>query len=248
MTTKIPKRPRLRQEPERPKPPRPRLQKDLEPVAEPAAITPAEYGGQQQAFDHFNRILFGGQLPDVFITYQRKAHSRGYFAADRFASRLGKGGRHELALNPDSYLGRTDKQANSTLVHEMVHLRQHCFGKPSARGYHNREWGSMMKEIGLYPSSTEAPGGKETGYRVTHYILDGGAFDRAHDELAATGWKLNLQSAPRPGATGRNSKTKFTCPQCRQNAWGKPELSILCRPCELPMLTDEAVPSYDQAA
>ena len=36
---------------------------------DPGAITTVEYGGVQAAFDHFNKTLFGRQLPDVFITY-----------------------------------------------------------------------------------------------------------------------------------------------------------------------------------
>jgi hypothetical protein len=49
-------------------------------------ITPVEYGGLQQAYDHFNAELFGDEkLPDVFITYQRKAHSAGYFSPNRFS-------------------------------------------------------------------------------------------------------------------------------------------------------------------
>jgi hypothetical protein len=42
---------------------------------QPLAITPVEYGGPQEAYDHFNKELFEGALPDAFITYQRKAHS-----------------------------------------------------------------------------------------------------------------------------------------------------------------------------
>ena len=49
--------------------------------ADASAITPIEYGGLQTAFDHFNAALFDGALPDVFITYQRKANSAGYFLA-----------------------------------------------------------------------------------------------------------------------------------------------------------------------
>jgi hypothetical protein len=66
---------------------------------------------------------------------------------------------------------------------------------------------------------------------VTHYLIPGGPFTRAYADLAASGWKLNLQSAPRPGKQGgaNNSKTKFSCPKCKQNAWGKPDLS--CIPC-----------------
>jgi SprT-like family len=189
------------------------------------------------------------------ITYQRQAHSRGYFSPDRFSGRIGEFGRHEheLALNPDAFIDRTDKQIVSTLVHEMVRVWQHAFGKPSARGYHNREWARMMKEIGLQPSSTGAVGGKEVGQQMSHYIIPGGPFVRSYDKLAATGWKLNLQSAPRPGGTkAPNSKVKFTCPKCGQNIWGKPDTDTACRVCNPnsePRVVSEAVAQwYDQAA
>ena len=83
------------------------------------AITPVEYSGLQAAYDHFNKVLFGGKLPDVFITYQRKARSLGYFSADRFNGRLDKTGRHELALNPDGFINESDMEICSTLVHEQ---------------------------------------------------------------------------------------------------------------------------------
>jgi hypothetical protein len=38
------------------------------PDNQPSAITPIEYGGLQEAYDHFNAALFDGMLPDVFIT------------------------------------------------------------------------------------------------------------------------------------------------------------------------------------
>jgi hypothetical protein len=168
----------------------------------------------------------------VFITYQRRAHSRGYFSADRFSGRIDEFGRHELALNPDHFISRSDEEICSTLVHEMVHVWQHQHGKPSARGYHNREWAAKMKALGLQPSNTGAIGGKETGQQMTHYVIAGGAFQAAFGKLAAAGWKLNLESAHRPGPNGgRSSKTKFSCPACGQNAWGKPELAINCRLC-----------------
>jgi predicted SprT family Zn-dependent metalloprotease len=200
------------------------------------AITPLEYSGLQDAYDHFNAELFDGKLLDVFITYQRKAHSAGYFSADRFSGRVGKFGKHELALNPDGFINHTDEQVVQTLVHEMTHVWQHVFGKPSARGYHNKEWAAKMKSISLQPSSTGMVGGKETGQRMSDYIIPGGPFTKAYARLAAKGWKLNLQSAHRPGPKGGiNSKTKFTCSSCGQNAGGKPDLAILCKPCKVQM-------------
>jgi predicted SprT family Zn-dependent metalloprotease len=219
----------------------------------PFASTPVEYGALQAALDHFNKELFDGKLPDVFLAYQRKAHMRGHFAADRYSGRIDAFGRHELALNPDSFINRTDAQITSTLVHEMVHHWQHLFGKTGSRGYHNREWAAKMKSLGLQPSSTGDVGGTETGQQVTHYIIPGGPFSRSYDRLAATGWKLNLQSAPRPGGTkAPPSKVKFTCPKCGQNIWGKPDTDTACRVCNpsaQPRMVSEAVAqSYDQAA
>jgi hypothetical protein len=213
---------------------------------EPVAITPVEYGGLQVAYDHFNKELFASALGDVFITYQRRAHSYGYFSPDRFSGRVGKFGRHELALNPDGFLNHTDQQICQTLVHEMVHVWQHAHGTPSGRGYHNKEWAAKMKAVGLQPSSTGMVGGKETGQQMSDYIIPGGLFTRTFATLAKTGWKLNLQSAHRAGKSGGiNSKTKFTCPACRQNAWGKPDLDITCTPCKRRMCAAEQL---DQAA
>ncbi|WP_454621319.1 SprT-like domain-containing protein [Bradyrhizobium cenepequi] len=206
--------------------------------SKPAAITPVEYTGLQAAYDHFNATLFEGQLLDCFITYQRKAHSAGYFAPDRFAGRIERAKQHELALNPDGFYGETDQQVCQTLVHEMVHVWQHVFGTPSKGGYHNREWAAKMKSIGLYPSNTGKPGGKETGQHMSDYIIPDGAFAVAFAKLAAKGWKLNLQSAPRQGKSGGTTKDKttFTCPSCQQNAWGKPTLAIDCHLCNVQMI------------
>src|SRR5262245_41603292 len=199
---------------------------------DPLAITPIEYGGLQDGFDHFNRELFEGALPDVFITYQRKAGMSGHFSADRYSGRIGQFGKHELALNPDAFINQTDEQICQTLVHEMTHVWQHALGKPSARGYHNKEWSAKMKSIGLQPSNTGMVGGKETGQRMSDYIIPGGRFEQAYDKLATTGWKLNLQSAHRPGGQkAPNSKTKFTCVTCGQNVWGKPDAVVLCAAC-----------------
>ncbi len=212
---------------------------------ERTAITAVEYGGLQAAFDHFNAELFDGALTDVMIVYQRHAHSRGHFGANRFAWRGGGSDKGELSLNPDHFVERTDEQICSTLVHEQVHVWQHQYGKPGSRGYHNREWAAKMKSIGLQPSNTGAVRGKETGQNMTHYVVDG-PFRDSFAVLAATGWKLNLESAYRPSSHGRgaSSKTKFTCPSCGQNAWGKPDLAIACVPCRMQMHSIDQ--SYDQ--
>ena len=199
------------------------------------ALTPASYSGLQDAYDHFNRELFDSKLPDLLMTFARKARSRGYFGPQRFAGRKGDEFRHdELALNPDHFVDRTDEDIVSVLVHEQAHVWQFHFGKFSGR-YHNKQWGAKMKELGLYPSNTGEPGGKETGTHMSHYIIVGGPYQQSFKRLAATGWKLDVQSTLRPVDPKKppapNSKTKFSCAQCGQNAWGKPDSLMICTTC-----------------
>jgi hypothetical protein len=204
-------------------------------------ITEAEYSGLQQAYEFMNAALFGGELPDLMITLQRKANSGGYFHADRFAWRDDdKASRqHELALNPDGFIGRTDEWIVSVLVHKQAHCWEEIHGTAPKRHYHNKIWAAKMIKMGLMPSNTGAAGGKITGVQMTHYVLPNGAFAKAFADLAATGWKLNLQSAPLMGREGgRASKTKFTCVHCGQNVWGKPDSAAACWTCMARTLPD----------
>jgi hypothetical protein len=91
-----------------------------------------------------------------------------------------------------------------------------------------------MESLGLMPSSDGMVGGRTTGAKMAHYILDGGPFGRAFDELAASGWKLHLESTPYRGeARAPDSKVKFTCPGCGRNVWCKPDTEVFCKPCRL---------------
>jgi hypothetical protein len=119
----------------------------------------------------------------------------------------------------------------------------------ASRAYHDKQWVAKMKSVGVQPSSTGVPGGKETGGHMSHYLVPDGPFARAFAELAATGWGLQWQSAHRPGASGRGnaSKTKCTRTACKQNAWGRSDLAIMCKPCRLDMVDVSHVSvSYDQ--
>jgi len=168
------------------------------------AITPRQYEAFQTAYDFLNTELFAGSLPQVLVTLQRKANTRGYFGADRFQGREGSGAAHDLALNPDAFIGRTDEQICSTLAHEMAHVWQQAHGKPSRNGYHNKEWAAKMIEIGLMPTDTGENGGKQTGAHVTHYVLPGGAYAQAFAKL---GWRLDWH-ARRWGGAGDHGQAQ----------------------------------------
>lgn len=128
----------------------------------------------------------------------------------------------------------------------MVHLQQAHFGKPSRGSYHNQEWARMMRAVGLIPSSTGEPGGKETGPRVSHYIEADGRFALACADLLArqAGMVPFVEAVDEIDRETREkkaaSKTKYTCPGCGANAWAKPKTGLGCTDCNLPL---EAAPA-----
>src|SRR5437764_219921 len=102
-------------------------------------ITRQTYNDLDDAYIWFNAALFGDELPDCLITYQRKSKAYGYFSQDRFVSRDGTTPSDEVALNPEHFRERTTGDILSTLVHEMCHQWQRHYGKTSRAGYHNAE-------------------------------------------------------------------------------------------------------------
>jgi hypothetical protein len=132
----------------------------------------------------------------------------------------------------------------ATPVHETVHLWQHHFGTLSRTGYHNKEWATMMKAVGLIPSDTDTEAGKETGQHVSHYIQVDGMFDRAYAELVTLGFivpyvELWAEGEEKTRKKKAASKTKYTCPGCGLNAWAKPDVSLLCGECEVALLVED---------
>lgn len=219
------------------------------------APSPQLIAAYQAQFDFFNRALFGGELPHVVLNFSRHAKALGFFAPERWTPReaplvydpehlrdphappfvpaeSNDVATHEISLNPTYLKRRSPRDTSSTLVHEMVHLWQEEFGKKkSRRGYHNREWGDKMEEVGLMPSSTAMPGGKKTGQRMSHYEIEGGAFSRAFDRLPpeyALPWVCEDLTETK---ASKRTKTKYTCPGCDANVWGKADLVIECRSC-----------------
>ena len=116
-------------------------------------MTPTQelYNSMQIVFDHFNQALFNNELPQVIITMQRKKNTCGYFVASKWVTKSDDTA-HEIAINPE-IIGQTALlEYFQTLAHEMAHLWQEEFGKPSRRSYHNKEWANKMEAIGLMPT------------------------------------------------------------------------------------------------
>ena len=200
--------------------------------------TKETYSELDRAYSYFNKHLFGDALPDCVITVQRHKGAYGYFWGNTWSDQTGKIITDEIALNPDHFKTRSIAESLSTLVHEMCHLQQHHFGKPSRNGYHNQEWARMMEDAGLIASDTGETGGKKTGQTVSHYIDKGGVFDKACTKLLNKGFTIPWVALTDTNANNANtrrkkaaSKTKYTCPHCELNAWAKPEVTLICGEC-----------------
>ena len=133
------------------------------------------YNSLLAAYSHFNKALFNNKLPEVIFTVQRQRGVLGYFAPDRWSSVTGNHC-HEIAINPTHMGDSRVIEVLQTLVHEMVHCWQHCFGKPARSCYHNKEWAYKMIEVGLQPTSTGMPGGAITGQQMSDFPIADGMF------------------------------------------------------------------------
>ncbi len=224
--------------------------------------TAEAYGHWQSAFAFFNDRLFapafGSALPNALITLTRHPGALGYFCAGAFAD--GEGAvAHEISMNPSYFAARGDAESYATLAHEMCHLCRHVYGALNRKGgtgvggYHDAVWADIMERIGLMPSHTGGPGGRRTGYAMTHYVIEGGPFDLACRELLVAGHTINWRDAqtgdggpmgpgdPPSAAAGgarqpKNTRTRFVCCVCDLRAWSRASAKLSCNDCNLPLI------------
>ena len=186
------------------------------------SATAVHYREFQSAFDYYNRELFEDGLPHCLIVMTRKPRSHGYLHPDRWMNAETGETLHELSLNPVDFAIRSTEQVLSTLVHEMCHAWQCSLGeKVPRKGYHNREWADRMQEIGLVPSDTAEPGGKQTGQSVSHYINEDGPFAEVTVRLLDFGWVIPHIDLPME-ETKKNARPKYVCPSAASRPGGRP--------------------------
>ena len=214
----------------------------MEPKIKP---TEKQYQVLQDAFDYFNEKLFKDSLPQVMLTLNRERNTFGYYVPSIWTDAKVVENWGEIALNPDYILKdgkRTDKEVYATLVHEMCHLWQEYDGSAPRRCYHNKDFAEKMERVGLITSSDGTPNGKRTGQRVTHYIVEGGPFDMAfqnmpkellipcHTLFALKGGAKKKIKKARPRAV------TYFCPKCGATVKGKEDTNIICGDCMEKML------------
>lgn len=196
------------------------------------------YNTLYEAYGILNGRLYEGQLPECVITLVRGKRFYGYFRGNSFKSKTDERC-DEIAMNPDYLTTVSEKDVFSTLAHEMAHLWQHHFGKPSRNAYHNKEWAKEMLRIGLKPFNVNNPE-KMTGQFCSHTIIENGLYHFCYD-IHLVRLSLDWGSLPdAPKAKGKSGKRKkFTCPACGMNAWAKEGANIGCWECWERMIDED---------
>ena len=212
-------------------------------------LSPTEELYRQLHFSaaYFNQELFQGRLPSVLITIEgMQRRTLGYTRPDHFANDAGNKA-DQIALNVRRFHDRPLIDLFASLVHELCHVLQHHYGKPSRPGYHNREFAVIMLRVGLSPFG---PDGKSVGQHIDQRIMPGGPFEIAANKLIQSiqsiAWfearKQMLPSQSCHGqsrhasanARGGSGRAAFRC-RCRgrgTRAWGAASLRMLCLRCQ----------------
>ena len=204
------------------------------------------------AFDWFNEKLFDGQLPRPMLCLTRNANIiGGYFNHSKWHDEAGNN-IDEIAINSNMMEEGNIVGLMHTLIHEMIHLKQQHFGKPSRHGYHNTEFADWAEGMGLH--CADAKTGKRTGHMMATSVLDGGKAAKAiallPDEHVFPWMAVSTHEDGKEGGGGgenrggdgsdpprrSGSRSKFTCAVCGLNAWAKPGAKLACGECDRMMI------------
>lgn len=200
------------------------------------------WSSYQVLFNWFNEQLFDNDLPPCVLNFSTKATVYGFFSANRWQKEEDTTA-HEISLNPDLLNHPIDEIA-STLVRQMVHLWQFQFGMPPSKpGYHNAQWAEKMVSIGLIPSDTGQPDGRQTGFKMGHFIQGNGAFEKALEtikDLKSDYFLWKGTADIKPSQTSR--KVKYNCSKCGANVWGAEDLVLTCQTNECDQTMEAAKP------
>lgn len=144
-------------------------------------------------YSHFflNHKCWDGKLTNPAFTLARKPNSLGSFHPNRF-ERIDGQTAHEICLNPEPLSKASDYFTLRVIAQQMAWQAREEFGPPRNRkgssSYCDEVTADFMDAIGLKPTATGQPGGKRTGAKMFHIVVENGPFDLAARELLASGF------------------------------------------------------------
>lgn len=107
---------------------------------------------------------------------------------------------------------------------------QHMSDYPKKDGRFLKALEKMPKKFKLPFISTEGDW-VDDYFGALNFDLQGQEFN----PIGEQGWTFTL---PKPPKSNRG-KTKYTCPSCSMNLWGKPDLNVICGDCDRQLLEIE---------
>lgn len=177
---------------------------------------------------YMNYRLFGDQLPDCLLALRSGLPSMVCLSQQKVQD-CNVHSSDTLLFNPADFSPSPSVEWLAALAKALVHLWQRYFGTPSRYGYHNREWATKMKTIGLHPSQTGEHGGRETGDKMRYWIIEGGLLEQVANELIADKVTLRWQQTNLTPTSPRSGKRiTYQCPACGLKAWAKHDAALIC--------------------
>ena len=83
------------------------------------------------------------------------------------------------------------------------------------------------------PSHTGEEGGNQTGYKMSHFVLTWGLYEKSFSELEKLGGKISWIESIGEQKKNTIRKRKYIGRQYNIKLWGKSKLNIVCRDCEI---------------
>lgn len=100
-----------------------------------------------------------------------------------------------------------------------------------------KKGGKFLKALAKMPDKFKLPFISTEGDWIGDYLgslnFDIGA--DGNSPMGEQGWNFTLPKPPK----SKRGKTKYTCPSCKMNLWGKPYLNVVCGDCDRQLLEIE---------
>ncbi|QDV36905.1 hypothetical protein [Tautonia plasticadhaerens] len=203
------------------------------------APTIQQYSAYNEAFNFFNKWLFGSKLGPALLAIARNGRSRGHFTPRKWANEAGESV-HEIALSPD-LLAEGMEATMVTLMglmarqlrwQEAIEAGDGKAAATAARGYHDARLVEILLGAGLLPRGKDGEPSRGGWNLATSVVFDGPADDALGSlpNKARLPWDaLVEEKGEEEGKPRRKTgRLKYTCPRCDSHVLGRPGLYPAC--------------------
>ena len=191
------------------------------------------YEDLQKIYLHYKTRLFDRsdkKLPFCQINLCRKTSKSGFFVTERWIN-----GEmiiiHEINLNPQ-ILDLEAIKWHAILVFYMAQLWQYLFGtRAEEKGYCNMELVKNLEALGYIVQNAGGLGGKKSGRNISFEVSPVGLLYSAFLDCPIKEVEFQPLPEEEEKKKKKEKKTKYQCPSCNSNMWGKQWIMDICCEC-----------------